>query len=134
MRVMPERPCRVLNSPPESIYQAASVLECQKTHCMLVLEQALQVAQSSLTEAGQVIGNLSSRNNRSQLTNEVLSKLNNIYNQVQRTAGIMQSVKVTKRGPPGCSLTPASAKQMLEQAHSELKELHDCINLGKALR
>lgn len=92
------------------------------------------MAQSSLTEAGQVIGTLSSRENRSALTTEVLNKLTTSYNTVQRTAGIMQSVKVTKRGPPGVTFNQGTAKQMLQQAHSELKELHDCISLGKALR
>jgi len=91
------------------------------------------VAQGSLAEAAAVIQTLSGRAPGSKLANDMLQKLNMAYGAVTESVSVMTQIKVTKRGPGNMPLTPPNAKQMLQKLFVQLKDLHECCNVGKAV-
>ena len=96
------------------------------------VDEALSVAQNQLSESAGIIATLRPRAQESSLHSDMLQKLKSAYSSVTQTFSHMQQAKVPRKNPfTNMSLNQKDARNLLQAAFTQMKELLHVTNVGK---
>ena len=96
------------------------------------VDQALSVAQNQLSESAGIITSLQPRALESSFHSDMLHKLKSAFSSVTQTFSHMQQAKVNRRNPfTNMPLNQKDAKNLLQAAFNQMKELLNVTNVGK---